>query len=72
MEIVDVIANNQSCSCEECAVCGVVVQEDTMECFRRVWIINSKSQEEPTMVMLWAASGINCCCVGYLYKYLLK
>jgi hypothetical protein len=72
VEIVGIEASNRGRSCEEHAVCGSVLVEDSVVRIRRVQILNDSGQEEAALAVYWITDGIDRCRVGFLKRHLIK
>ena len=73
VEIVGIARGNCGRSCEEHNVCGTVLQEDCVVPIRHMQIIGATGKEESALAAYyWISDGIDCFCVGFLPRHLLK
>jgi len=59
VEVVGIKKGDHGCSCEEHDECGVVVEEDTLLCLRRVQI-EVDGHEETAIACIWVTDGGKC------------
>ena len=71
VEIVGTNCSNQGRSCEEHDICGSVLAEDVVVRFRKVQVLVNDKEESAIGVYL-VSDGIDCCCVGFLQRHLVK
>ncbi len=64
VEIVGIEKGNRGHLCEKQDVCGEVVEEDTLLCFRREQILVD-GKEETVIACYWATDGVDRCRVGF-------
>ena len=68
VEILGIQSPRNGRSCKEHPICGCVLQEDSVVCFRKVQVLID-GKEESAIVAFWVSHGIDRCRVGYLPKY---
>ncbi len=71
VEIVGIEKGDRGRSCEEHNVCGEVVEEDTLLRLRREQILVD-GKEETVIACYWVIDGVDCCCVGFLKRHMVK
>jgi hypothetical protein len=72
VEIVGIERGERGRSCEEHAICGSVLQEDTVVRIRHCQIVLDDGKEESALAAYWVGDGIDRCLVGFLPRHLLK
>ena len=68
VEILGIQLPRNGRSCEEHHICGHVLQEDSVVCFRKVQVLID-GKEESAIAAFWVSDGVDRCRVGYLPKY---
>ena len=71
VNIVGINASSNERSCKEHQVCSSVLKLDSLVRFREVQII-VKGKEETVLTVYWVTDGVNCCCVGFLPRHMVK
>ena len=71
VKILGIQSPRNGCSCKERPICGHVLQEDSVVCFRKVQLLID-GKEESAIAAFWVSDGINRCRVGYLPKFFLS
>jgi hypothetical protein len=73
VKVVGIEASSNGSSCEEHDVCGSILAEDVVVRLRKVQIVNAKEGMEETAIPAnWVSDGIDCCCMGFLQRHLVK
>jgi hypothetical protein len=73
VEIVGLEEGSSGRSCERHAVCGSVVENNTVVRFRRMQVLDEEDDvEEAAIAAFWISDGIDSCRVGYLPRHCLK
>ena len=68
VKILGIQSPRNGCSCEEHPICGCVLQEDSIVCFRKVQVLID-GKEESAIAAFWVSDGVDRCRVGYLPKF---
>ena len=68
VEIFSIQSPRNGRSCEEHPICGCVLQEDSVVCFRKVQVL-IEGKEESAIAAFWVSDGVDRCRVGYLPKF---
>ncbi len=58
-------------SFKEHSNCGEVMAEDMVVCLRKVQI-QVDGWEEMAIAAYWVMDGVDCCCVGFLQRHMVK
>ena len=65
VKILGIQSPQNGCSCEEHPICGHVLQEHSVVCFRKVQVLID-GKEESVIAAFWVLDGVDRCRVGYL------
>ena len=71
VDIVGICASDRGRNCEEHAVCGSVLEIDTLVRFRAERIVVDGA-EQTALSVFWVTDGVDRCRVGFLPRHLIK
>ena len=72
VEVASIGRSDRERSCEEQDVCCTVLEEDSVVRIGHMQIIGAMGNKECALAVYWIGDGIDCCCVGFLPRHLLK
>ena len=71
VEILCISKGNRGRSCDEHAICGIVVKVDLLVRIRKIQILLA-GREESAMAVYWVSDGIDRCHIGFLPRHTIK